>query len=82
MADEARPRILSVVPDELGDEVYEQLVRYYADEPGVEVMRDRRQRGDRAGGPPIADESPFRGRRRRRVPGDHPPLRGEGPSAA
>jgi hypothetical protein len=66
--------IYSVVPEELADEMYEKLVAYYADDPGVEVIIDRRRSGRPPGGPPTADESEFRGRRRARVMGDLPPL--------
>ena len=69
--------IYSVVPEELADELYEKLRDYYADDPEVEVIIDRRRAGRPPGGPPTADESPFRGRRRRRAIGDHPPLRGD-----
>ncbi|MCU0258009.1 MAG: hypothetical protein MUC84_07075 [Solirubrobacteraceae bacterium] len=74
--------IYSVVPEELGPELYEQLVAYYADDPDVTVIVDRRRAGRPPGGPPTADENPFRGRRRRRIPGDLPPFHGDGPAAA
>ncbi len=64
--------IYSVVPEELGPEIYEQLKAYYADDPEVTVIVDRRRSGRPSGGPPTADESEFRGRRRRRATGDHP----------
>ena len=66
--------IYSVVPEELADEMYEKLVAYYADDPNVEVIIDRRRSGRPPGGPPTADESEFRGRRRARVMGDLPAL--------
>jgi hypothetical protein len=66
--------IYSVVPEELADEMYEKLVAYYADDPNVEVIIDRRRSGRPPGGPPTADESEFRGRRRARVLGDLPAL--------
>ena len=62
--------IYSVVPEELADELYDKLAAYYADDPHVEVIIDRRRSGRPSGGPPTADESIFRGRRRRRVTGD------------
>ncbi|CAB4883107.1 unannotated protein [freshwater metagenome] len=75
--------IYSVVPEELGPEVYERLKAYYADDPNVTVIVDRRRSGRASGGPPTADESEFRGRRRRRAGGEHPPLyAGDGPDAA
>ena len=55
---------------------------HYADDPNVTVIPDRRRGGRPSGGPPTADESEFRGRRRRRVMGDHPPLHGDGGPAA
>ena len=66
--------IYSVVPEELADEMYDKLVAYYADDPNVEVIIDRRRSGRPSGGPPTADESVFRGRRRARVMGDLPEL--------
>ncbi len=74
--------IYSVVPEELADELYDKLVAYYADDPDVTVIIDRRRAGKKPGGPPVADESEFRARRRRRAMGDHPPLHGDSPSAA
>ena len=50
------------------------------------MIVDRRRSGRPSGGPPTADESEFRGRRRRRATGDHPPLYlaggDDGPAAA
>lgn len=66
--------IYSVVPEELADEMYDKLVAYYADDPNVEVIIDRRRAGRPSGGPPTADESIFRGRRRKRVTGEMPPM--------
>ncbi len=76
------PVIYSVVPEELGPEVVRRLQAHYADDPNVTVIADRRRAGRPSGGPPTADESEFRGRRRRRVTGDHPPLFDGGPAAA
>ena len=70
--------IYSVVPEELADELYDKLVAYYADDPEVTVIIDRRRSGRAPGGPPVADEGEFRGRRRRRVPGEVAHLFGEG----
>jgi hypothetical protein len=75
--------IFAVVPEELGPDVLKKLREHYADEPNVTVIADRRRAGRPSGGPPTADETKFRGRRRRRATGDHPPLySGGGPSAA
>ena len=83
----SRPRsiqfvIFSVVPEELGPEVFERVSEHYADDPNVTVIPDRRRSGRPSGGPPTADESKFRGRRRRRATGDYPPLHGDGGPAA
>lgn len=74
--------IFSVVPDELGPVVLKQVTEHYADDPNVTVIPDRRRSGRPSGGPPTADESEFRGRRRRRATGDHPELYGDGGPAA
>ena len=39
--------IYCVVPRELADELYDQLVDYYADNPNVTVIVDRRSGADR-----------------------------------
>ena len=76
--------IFSVVPEELGPEVLKKVEQHYSGDPNVTVIADRRRSGRPSGGPPTADETRFRGRRRRRATGDHPPLFGGegGPSAA
>jgi len=67
--------IYSVVPEELGPELYDKLVQYYKDDPNVKVIVDRRKSERRS---PDADGSgeqrERRDRRRSRVPGDFPPL--------
>ncbi len=60
--------IYSVVPPELGEDVYKRLVEHYKDNPNVTVIMDRRKgerRTDRSGG----GGREIRDRRRRR-PGD------------
>jgi len=47
--------IYCVVPNALADELYDKLVAYYADDPNVTVIVDRRKgerraRGDNGGG--------------------------------
>jgi hypothetical protein len=37
--------IYCVVPEELAEELYDKLVAYYANDPGVEVIVDRRHAG-------------------------------------
>jgi len=49
------PVIYCVVPAALADELYDKLVAYYADDPNVTVIVDRRKgdrrgRGDNGGG--------------------------------
>jgi len=67
--------IYCVVPQELADELYEKLRDYYADDPNVEVIIDRRQAERRGSGPaPGGGERQQRDRRRRRVPGEFPPV--------
>jgi hypothetical protein len=68
--------IYCVVPEELAPELYEKLAGYYADDPNVEVIIDRRKaerRGDADGG----GQRQVRDRRRPRVPGEFPPLDAE-----
>jgi hypothetical protein len=66
--------IYCVVPEPLEDELYEKLVAYYADDPDVEVIVDRRrsERRDSASGG--GGQRTVRDRRRPRVTGDFPPL--------
>ena len=67
--------IYSVVPEELAPELYDKLVAYYADDPNVKVIIDRRQRERRskdAVGDAAGHQRETRDRRRPRVPGDFP----------
>ncbi len=60
--------IYSVVPPELGEEVWARLVERYKDNPNITVIMDRRKgerRTDRSGGA----GREIRDRRRRRLPG-------------
>jgi hypothetical protein len=70
--------IYCVVPEELAPELYDKLSEYYADDPNVEVIIDRR-RGERRTGerPRDADQRVIRDRRRRGVPGEFPPIDAE-----
>jgi len=65
--------IYCVVPLALEGELFERLSAYYADDPHVEVIVDRRAQG----GAPGTHES-FADRRRRRAKGTFPPI--EAPS--
>jgi len=68
--------IYCVVPQELADELYDKLVAYYADDPNVTVIVDRRrgERRDRAASDADAARRKTRDRRRPRVPGEFPPV--------
>jgi hypothetical protein len=61
--------ITCVVPRELADELYDRLVAYYADNPNVEVVVDRRTGPDRRRGTSPGGKRVTRDRRRARVPG-------------
>ncbi|HET6508498.1 MAG TPA: hypothetical protein VFG42_17025 [Baekduia sp.] len=67
--------IYCVVPQELAPELFDQLTSYYAEDPNVEVIIDRRKAERRDG---QADNGThrreLRDRRRPRVPGEFPPL--------
>jgi hypothetical protein len=66
--------IYCVVPQELADELYDKLVAYYADDPNVEVIVDRRKGERRERGATGAGDRQVRDRRRQRVPGEFPPV--------
>jgi hypothetical protein len=68
--------IYCVVPQELADELYDKLSKYYEDDPNVKVIIDRRRGDRRSSGTresSDADNRQLRDRRRARVPGDFPP---------
>ena len=68
--------IYCVVPEPLADELYPKLSEYYADDPNVTVIIDRRKserRGRRAVPSSVGGQRELRDRRRRR-PGDIPPV--------
>jgi len=64
--------IYCVVPQELADELFDKLAAYYADDPNVEVIVDRRNGEGRDRGSSGGGERHTRDRRRPRVPGDLP----------
>jgi hypothetical protein len=67
--------IYCVVPQELAPELYDQLTVYYAEDPNVEVIIDRRKSERRDGqGDNGAHRRELRDRRRPRVPGEFPQL--------
>ena len=69
--------IYCVVPEELADELFEKLERYYADDPDVTVIVDRRKSSRRAQGSSGGGKRSVRDRRRPRVTGDFPELAGD-----
>jgi hypothetical protein len=66
--------IYCVVPEPLEGELYEKLVKYYGDDPNVEVIVDRRKSSRREQGSGGGGQREVRDRRRPRVTGDFPPL--------
>lgn len=68
--------IYCVVPSELAEELLPKLEAYYADDPRVEVMVDRRNEERRApgAGAPEDTRREVRDRRRPRIPGELPTL--------
>ena len=68
--------IYCVVPRALADGLYDRLTAYYADDPNVEVIVDRRKAERRSGGSATdgGDARRLRDRRRQRVPGEFPKI--------
>ena len=69
--------IYCVVPEAMGEELFDRMVQYYADDANVTVIRDRRVEGERRGpgkAPAEAERKRELRDRRRRRPGDFPPL--------
>ena len=68
--------IYCVVPQELAPELYDKLAEYYADDPNVKVIIDRRKAERRSleEPPPEAGQRQVRDRRRARIPGEFPPI--------
>ena len=68
--------IYCVVPQALAGELYDKLVDYYKDDPGVKVIIDRREGPDRRAGEEKGpdDRLQIRDRRQRRVQGTFPPI--------
>ena len=70
--------IYCVVPEELADELYDRLTNYYADDPNVTVIVDRRKRERRERGQSgPAGARQLRDRRRRTIPGEFPAVEAE-----
>ncbi|HEY1590930.1 MAG TPA: hypothetical protein VGF81_04005 [Solirubrobacteraceae bacterium] len=69
--------IYCVVPEALADELFDKLTAYYADDPHVTVIVDRRHASRREAGSSGGGTRERRDRRRSRVPGELPPLAGD-----
>ena len=69
--------IYCVVPEALAPELFEKLERYYAGDPNVTVIVERRKSSRRARGSSGGGQRTIRDRRRPRVPGELPELRSE-----
>jgi hypothetical protein len=66
--------IYCVIPEELAAELFNKLTRYYADDPGVTVIVDRRRSSRRERGSASGGRREVRDRRRTRVAGELPKL--------
>jgi hypothetical protein len=66
--------IYCVVPEALADELLDKLTAYYAEDPNVTVIVERRKRSRRKGGgeAPDGSQRQVRDRRRPRVVGEVP----------
>jgi len=72
--------IYCVIPEEMSDELHDKLADYYADDPNVTVIIDRRKSERRTGETPeeaTEQQRTIRDRRRRGVPGEFPPIDAE-----
>ena len=66
--------IYCVVPEALETELFEKLTNYYADDPDVTVIVDRRKSSRRDRGSSSGGKRELRDRRRRGIAGDLPEL--------
>jgi hypothetical protein len=66
--------IYCVVPEALADELLDKLESYYAEDPNVTVIVDRRKASRRERGSSGGGNRERRDRRRARVTGELPPL--------
>ncbi len=69
--------IYCVVPEPLADELLDKLTAYYADDPNVTVIVDRRRSSRRDRGSSGGGQRSLRDRRRSRVTGELPDLAGD-----
>ena len=68
--------IYCVVPEALEDELFAKLTDYYAEDPNVTVIVDRRKSERRDPGATGGGQREVRDRRRPRVAGEFPPISG------
>ena len=73
--------IYCVIPRELESELYDKMLAYYADNPNVTVIVDRREGPDRRAGRQSGGKRETRDRRRPRIPGTFLETEGEAGSA-
>jgi hypothetical protein len=66
--------IFCVVPEQLAGEQFDKLNEYYADDPNVTVIVDRRHGSRRVQSPTGGGKREVRDRRRARVTGEFPEL--------
>jgi hypothetical protein len=66
--------IYCVVPRPLADQLFQKLTSYYAEDPNVTVIVDRRAASRREGTTSGGGKREIRDRRRARVPGELPEL--------
>jgi len=66
--------IYCVVPDDLAGELFEKLTDYYASDPNVTVIVDRRKTSRRGRSSSGGGKRELRDRRRPRIPGELPEL--------
>ncbi|HTU31391.1 MAG TPA: hypothetical protein VMF07_18515 [Solirubrobacteraceae bacterium] len=70
--------IYCVVPEALADELLPKLTEYYADDPNVSVIIDRRHGSRRSQSLTGGGKRELRDRRRRTIPGELPDLASTG----
>jgi hypothetical protein len=66
--------IYCVVPEVLADDLLDKLADYYADDPNVTVIVDRRKASRRGASSSGGGKRTIRDRRRSRIPGELPQL--------
>jgi hypothetical protein len=69
--------IYCVVPEPLEGELFEKLTNYYAEDPNVTVIVDRRRASRRDTVSSGGSQREVRDRRRARIPGELPDLAGD-----